>query len=221
MSASIRELRKVVDDFNRESSQLEDIFISNNNPVIVLGFELPYSPVDDGCVVALWDAWNRFVRELLLACSGSTTLGISGSKYYPTTTRTEDESIHCLCLAAKDRRTRIRSTRGEPHWFDQGAISDMVDALGIANRSQIVSAITSSGISITSGVLITNPIGEIRDIRNFIAHKNAVTLRGIKQHLNSQHNSLSDYLHEIRLGGVPTFGEWVDGLQAIASAAAD
>lgn len=221
MSHTPLELSAVVNKFDREAAQIEDVFSRNDEPSKIDGYRFPYCPLDDGCVVAIWDAWNRFLRELLLTSCGFQVIGVSGSAYLPTRIRPEKDALDALALASKSRQNRIRVTRGEPHWFDQIAIIDMVELLQLGNRTEISSAVTSSQISIGSGISLINPIGEIREIRNFIAHKNEVTHRSIQKYLTSAHIGISDYLHDTQVGGLSRFSEWVDGLRAVASAAAD
>jgi hypothetical protein len=106
---------------------------------------------------------------------------------------------------------------GEPTWYDQGAISDMTQELQLANAQQIITAVTSSSVSLGPGFVASNPIEEIRVIRNFIAHKGSSSLARARRYMTGH---VTGHTHDLQLGGVSRFRQWVDSLTAIAETAA-
>jgi hypothetical protein len=109
-------------------------------------------------LVALQDAWNRFARDLILASAigGAVTLG--GVQLPKTSLQITNRR---LALA------RVRQFFGssqlwwEPRWFDPADAGNAATALAIPNRLQVTGAFTAS----------TNPIEDIRWVRNFVAHR--------------------------------------------------
>jgi hypothetical protein len=110
-------------------------------------------------LVALVDAWSRFSRDLILAsCLGGTTT--CAGVVLP---------LSSLLIRTRSAAlTRIRSHFGRPHhlwwepsWFDPVAASTAAGALAIPNGVTVTAALGAS----------TNPIEEIRWVRNFVAHR--------------------------------------------------
>jgi hypothetical protein len=208
LSANVLSLRAELD-------QIEQVFYASRGLNRVTEYKVPYAPAEDGCLVALWDAWNRFVRGLLLQSCAGIAEGLSGTIHAPTTPMTELVALGHI--QANRRGTNIILVRGEPKWFDPGAIADLTDVLAIANRNEIVSSITASRITLGLAT-IPNPIEEIRICRNFIAHKGDMTL-GDVQRFSGAFTDLRTHMRSKRYG-VELFSDWKEGCLAIAEAAA-
>jgi hypothetical protein len=108
--------------------------------------------------IALSDAWNRFARDLILASAigGAVTLG--GVRLPKTSLQITNRR---LALA------RVRQFFGkpqpwwEPRWFDPADAGNAATALAIPNSVRVTGAFTAS----------TNPIEDVRWVRNFVAHR--------------------------------------------------
>lgn len=218
MSVISNRLQDVVDAFATEVSAIEGVFRASSGMVTVSSQVIDYDPIDDGCVVSLWDSWNRFMRGLLLSsCSSARITGASGSLYFPVAALTETQAVTHLVQVSRSRSNSVRAMAGEPSWYDQNAVSDMTQELQLANSQQIITAVTSSSVSLGAGFVASNPIEEIRIIRNFIAHKGNSSLARARQYMSGH---VTDHTHDLQLGGVTRFGQWVDSLSAIAETAA-
>jgi len=208
----------VVDAFAAELDEIESIFASCRGARSVTGFDIPYMPVEDGCLVSLWDAWNRFLRSLTLnACSGS-TLSLSGSTYAPVVARTEVEAIAHLVANKKGKAYNL--IEGEPKWFNPAHLSDVMSTLEVdaALQTSVISAIGATSVAL-GPVVIANPLEEVRVCRNFIAHKARATLAGVQHFAQGPLISLSDHLRDLQ-AGVETFSVWRESMTAIAETAA-
>lgn len=209
-------LAPLVDSFRAELDQIEGVFYSVGGTNTVDQYRIVYAPAEDGCLVSLWDAWNRFVRRLLLTCSSGQVLGLAGGTYSPTVPRAEPAAIaHIL---ANRRNTNIRVVAGEPYWYDVTAAADFTQVLGLANGNEIVNALTATTIQL-GAIAIPNPLEEIRICRNFVAHKGDGTLGQVAGYSAPPFESLRRHVRTKRYG-VEVFSDWKEGCLAIAVAAA-
>ena len=175
-----------------------------------------YRPGEDGCIVSAWDAWNRFMREILLTSAGGPTVGAAGVVYNPTAPRPRPTALAYLRQSVKG--TRIKFTRSEPNWYMPAATSDFATTLGLANSSSILAAVGSSRVQVSAIAITSNPLNELRLMRNYIAHKNAETRADILP-LLSPGSSPHEHARETVQGGVKRFDDWLDALVAISEAA--
>lgn len=213
-----RPASEIVDAFSAELDEIESIFGSCVGARTVLGFTIPYAPTEDGCLVSMWDAWNRFLRALTLNAAFGTFLGLSGMAYSPTVPRIEASAIAHLDTAKRGKAYRL--IEGEPKWHNANHLADVMSTLDLhLNYSQnVVGAIGSNSVSL-GPTSIRNPLEEIRVCRNFVAHKAAATLASVAVYAQGQVGSLSVHLRR-RRAGVETFSIWCEALCAIAAAAA-
>lgn len=216
MSSKLANMYRV---FSEELAEIERVFLDLENTPHVAGFSIPYRPVEDGCLVSIWDAWNRFIRSLLLASCAGPVEGISGTVYTPQIPMTESQATQHLALLSRRRGNRITAARGEPYWFNVSALPDMTSALGLANATVIDSAVTASSISLDGGISMPSPLAEIRDIRNFVAHKNEGTLAQAQSHMRYPVVDCSAHMRQKTIGGLYRFSNWVDCLAALAESA--
>ena len=205
----------VVDAFRDELDQIQSIFATCAGHRSVTGFRMPYVPTEDGCLVSLWDAWNRFVRALVLTSCSGPVQGLSGNVYAPGTALTESAALASIRAGAKG--TKVRVVAGEPKWFDIGAIADVTQLVGLTNDTIIVSAFTAYQVRL-GGFFIQNPLEEIRVCRNLVAHKCAAALAEVRAVAGPQFTDLRTHIRSRRFG-VETFSEWTEGCIAIAEAA--
>lgn len=211
------QLSEVSDRFRTEASEIEQAFLASEDCHRVTQYTVPYSPHVDGCVVSLWDAWNRFLRQVVLLSCSDATIGSRGGFYTPSIKRNEEEVLNYLSVNA--RRLGLRMFDREPNWHNVTQLAAITLELGLANSSQIIGAVGVSGIELGNAGRIANPIEDIRTVRNFIAHKTKtnlikfqrLALSGASEHVHS-------YLWSKTVGGVERFSEWVTAMCVVADA---
>lgn len=216
-------LEIIAENFAKEAKSIESWFLRSTTEPVVQNAPRPYSPHSDGCVVSLWDAWNRFIRQLMLTCASGPCSGFSSTLYTPATARTEQQALQRL-EAQKSLATRKYALsfgkKGEPKWYLVQHSHEIASTLGLQNASTISSSLTSSHVNLGSTTSIASPISSIHSVRNYIAHKSAENLRkadgraGIKSHTD-----VDLYLRSKSMGGASRFCDWTEGLTAIARAA--
>ncbi len=206
----------VVDRFRDELDEVESIFSSCHGGSAVRSYRIPYMPTEDGCLVSLWDAWNRFLRALCLTSCRGPTQGLSGTIYFPTAAMTEAQAYARIINSKKGRSYSL--TAGEPKWYNAAGLPDLTAVLGLANDTVIVGAVTASTLQL-GPISIENPLEEIRLCRNFVAHKTDATLREAQVVAGSAFPDLMTHVRAKR-SGVETFSEWKEACLALAEAAA-
>lgn len=208
-------LEASVDKFIDENLKIRTLFDSCRSHDHIQS-DFLYAPTEEGCLFALWDAWSRFMRRLILQSCAGESVGLSGSIYTPVAPRNEREAISFL--KSKKNGKMYKFTNEEPNWHGSVAVGDIVAVLDLPNASTIVGAVTATQVNL-GPVTIQSPVEEIRIARNFCAHKNWKTQSDIAAY-SSSFTSLTEHLRRPRRG-VETFSEWSESLDAIASAAAD
>lgn len=216
MASPVPSLRPFVDVLRQELDQIESVFYAAHTLSSVDQYQLLYAPAEDGCLISLWDAWNRFMRSILLACASGPIEGLSGAVHSPAAARSAADAV--AHIRAHVRGTNIRLVRGEPAWYSLAAVSDFVSVLGLGNGATIVGAVTSTYVTF-GPFSLRNPLEEIRVFRNFVAHKCDTTLADIRAYTVA---GLSDLRQHIRFKrqGVELFSDWKEGCLAIAEASA-
>jgi hypothetical protein len=209
-------LAQVVDLFTDELDQIRSIFDTCRGHRSVAAFHMPYVPTEDGCLVALWDAWNRFVRELLLLSCAGAIHGLGGTVYTPS--RALAPTAALALINGSKKGTRITVVAGEPKWFDVNAISDLTAVLGLSNANVVVNAVTSSSVQL-GPFAVANPLEEIRVCRNLVAHKSDGALREVRRVAGGAFSDMTSHVRSRRYG-VEVFAEWSDACLALAQAAA-
>lgn len=213
-------LMDVASKFHEEVRDIECVFNHCVNHPLARGFSSVYSPSRDGCVISLWDSWNRFIRDLLLTSCSGVTIGGSGKRYTPTQAFNESEAVSNLLALANVKGSGVKATAGEPHWFDYPNLQNYCSALGLSNSNTILPAVQTSTVYGLVGGQVSNPLSSLRVIRNYMAHKNTGTRSRLNDLLlGRQANSVDQYLLAQSAGGIALFSEWVEGLTAIADAA--
>ena len=209
-------LLPIIEAFEAEIDAIASIYSSCQGHRSVLASPIQYVPTEDGCLVALWDAWNRFIRQLLLTSAAGPVQGLSGTAYSPSAPMTEPAAL--AHLRANKKGTRIVVIAGEPKWFDVAALPDLASVLGVGNQTVIVSAVTSSTIQL-GRFTVDNPLEEVRVCRNMVAHKCAGTVAEASRFAAGPFTSMTSHVRSRRFG-VEVFHEWIDGCRALALAAA-
>jgi hypothetical protein len=82
-----------------------------------------YCPVEDGCLISLWDAWTRFLRRLVMVSASGPVVGLSGATYAPVVARTEIQVLNDLWANRKGKDFGI--VNSEPKW-NSGLLHEQV-----------------------------------------------------------------------------------------------
>lgn len=216
LSGSIS-LSLIVDRFILEIEKIEMIFDSCANHEAVPGYRFDYKPTEDGCLVSLWDAWNRFIRNLVITSASGRAIGIDHVSYRPPIPRSEEEVLSDLASNARGNNFGIY--KGEPKWTNPLCLVSIVDFLDLPNKEFITINVGCSDV-LLSNILVPNPVEEIRLCRNFVAHKGAHTLQLIEGEFGRvPFVSLTSHVRDLRLGGIKTFSEWKECLIEISKLA--
>lgn len=205
--------------FASECRAIEAEFDSTSSSLLVMNSVHPTAPTEDGCLVALWDCWQRFLRDLMMQSAGGEVSGTSGAVYLPTLLRNENEVL--AHLKASRSRLGLHLTAGEPKWFAASALSSIAAELGLQNGSVIAFAVGASSTIITlngANVSIADPMEEIRLCRNFVAHKSPTLLEEVRQACGMVVPDLRTLMRSRRFG-LTRFSEWVESCLVIGEAA--
>lgn len=145
-------------------------------------------------------------------------MGLRGIVYAPGQARTEAQVLAHLSQSRRSYAYKI--TRGEPNWYLATAFADIVACLQLDTRQipEITGPI-SSNLVLLGPVSVANPLEEIRLCRNFVAHKNDLTLSDVVAFSQGPFVDLSQHLRKKR-SGVEAFSEWKDCMTALAEASA-
>lgn len=157
-------------------------------------------------VIRLYDAWARFCRELVILSAGCRPYTYSGSRL--------DLAPNISCRS--DVIPRLvkphRKRSYEPEWPKTIECLDAAQHLTIPNFGTVSAALGAT----------ISPIEEIRNVRNFFAHRGYRTVRGIQG--QSFHTPITRYKVEDLAGqmlppGVTRMEFWILQLRLVAYAA--
>jgi hypothetical protein len=118
------------------------------------------------CMVALQDSWSRFVRDLILRSSSGNSTTSTGRKV-PPGPRGRLRLRTSIFVVQKDWTKTGKQAGWEPNWYSVEHAGRAITILGTSNGAEMMAAIGSS----------TNPIDDVRPIRNFAAHRLPATAR--------------------------------------------
>jgi len=205
----------VVSIFEDEINQIRRVFAREETPGSVNCPVMRYSPLDDGCLVSAWDAWNRFLRRLYLTCASNVVTSVSGARYVPAVFLPEEEALTILRSAAV-RGSGIVIVVREPKWFLARSVEPISNCLGLVNGGQIRDAITQNTVRLGEGFTMPNPLYEIQRTRNYVAHKSESEGLSLLSVASPQTLDLSMHMRERTRGGSVRFDDWLDGLIGLA-----
>lgn len=216
-------LERIVGEFTLELDDIDRCLTENRFPQVSCRV-LPYDPIADGCVVALWDLWGRAVRTLVLECAAGPIITISGTVLIPRVARDETRALSRLVQEKAINHAPYSlsfGVRGEPKWHMSGDVEAIANALELPLASQFGAAFGVSQISLQSGVVLDNPIRGIQSVRNFIAHKGGRTLRTARRDAHGLGDrTVGEYVREVTRGGSTRFADWVDSMKVMLESAA-
>jgi hypothetical protein len=211
-----RPLASDVATFELEVNQIVASFSACSGHPAAQGFGMEYFPGEEGCLIALWDAWGRFLRGLVCSSCSKAAQGTGGTTYYAPNPRSESEVL--TLLRTRSPGQNFGTVNGEPKWQNAQCLADITAALGLPNAQDIIAAVSASDV-VLGPFVVPSPLEQMRLARNFAAHKHSGTWTGLTAEIGHSISSLSDYMRE-PTRGVARFVEWKDCLVSIANAAA-
>ncbi|MFD4723509.1 hypothetical protein ACFWNW_00360 [Streptomyces seoulensis] len=210
-------LKVFADTFSREADAIEAAFHASAQCSVISEYKVAYIPAIEGCITALWDAWSRFNRTVLLNSANGPIQGTSGTIYTPTQSRTENQAIRKLASDSRRQSNRIKLSGGEPVWSGPEMLLDVCQSLELPSNHPLHAAVTSATLSLPYNISIANPIPEIRSVRNFCAHKGDKTYLVMGRYFRP--GVLNTQIHtRQKVSGISRFSHWVDCLKVIADA---
>lgn len=211
-----QKLEVLVDEFRVEIDQIRSIFDECRGSNTVDRYLFPYCPFEDGCLISLWDAWNRYLRRLTLVSVAGPTIGMNQTRYTPAAVMNEPAALQHLKANARGKSYRL--VNDEPNWHNLMHLIDILNVLNAPNAHVIVAALSASTVRL-GPIAVRNPTEEIRECRNFVAHKCDGTLAKVRMYSPTGFSTLTDHLRR-KNAGVEVFYEWGDCMIAIAETAA-
>lgn len=211
-------LAAVFQEFSDEIEDIRECFHQDSSPKLVRNSMMEYRPVSDGCIISLWDAWSRFMRNLILTSASGPVVGRGGTQWSPAIVRSEAAVLSFL-RARKQSGAAYQLYRGEPIWHSVSDTWHIADALQLQNAS-ILAAVGAGAIDVAPGMTVPSPVPEVRHFRNYIAHKTnsnkAVVLNYCSATASS---SMEAHLRATTTGGSTPFDDWLDGFLALSDVA--
>ncbi|MGW6403277.1 hypothetical protein [Streptomyces sp. NPDC055134] len=211
-------LKDLSDRFSTEVDAIESAFHQCGNFTQISAYKVAYIPAIEGCITALWDAWSRFNRSVLLSSAGGPVLGQSGTIYSPLQSRTEAQALIKLAADAGLQKNRIKLSGKEPIWAAPEMLLDVCLSLDLTSQHPLHSAVTATVLSLPLNSSTPNPIPEIRKVRNFCAHKGDSTFRIMRTHFRPGVLNVHSHVKQ-KIHGISRFSHWVDCLKVISDAA--
>ncbi|MGV0741014.1 hypothetical protein [Mycolicibacterium sp. XJ870] len=144
------------------------------------------------------------------------SMGLSGTVYTPVAPRNEIAALAHLRANKKGKSYSL--INGEPNWHNLLHLVDILGTLDAPNAHVIISALGAATVRLDP-IVVNNPIEEVRECRNFVAHKSSATLSRVQSYAAYVFSTLSDHLRR-KNAGVEAFHEWGDCMIAIAESAA-
>jgi hypothetical protein len=116
--------------------------------------------IADYALVALQDAWSRFVRDLIIRSALGNATTTAGVRIPPGTNGVLTQRAALSLLRARWAK-KAKPAWWEPYWYRTSEAAAAVTILAPRNGGNVMAAIGSS----------TNPIDDLRAVRNFAVHR--------------------------------------------------
>lgn len=194
------------DDFAVRSAQLSNLLAAAR----AKGEGPELWGMSEYCVIQLQDTWTRFVREVILRSSLGHADRANG-------TRLRAPAAGVMTFSAALGHLRLGWPGGkkppywEPRWFDRGDSAKALTILHPVNEQAIGAALGAN----------TNPIEELRGVRNFVCHRgptSAPRIAAAALALGVQWEQPSDIVNSAGPGAV-VFDTWITRFSSVATAA--
>jgi hypothetical protein len=165
------------------------------------------------CIIQLQDCWTRFVRDLILRSTLGNASRASGARIPPGPLGSMYQRAAMRHLRANWPGSRKKPPYWDPKWFDQGEAGKAIGVLQPMNAVDLTAAIGAN----------TNPIQEVRSLRNFVAHRGESSMNVVQVHFPGRHRAWSQphqlVLHRPGVGGPSLFEDWCRRFRLVAAAA--
>lgn len=207
MRASLVELYR---HFAKETALLTQI-IDSTQSLATAGYpENGYEQfIREMCMIRLHDAWARFCRELVVLSAYAQPLTADGRRVTRAPGIQNRRQVIPALLATYRRRT------AEPPWHIPSDCLDAAKRLNISNYSTINNGL---GLSFPQ-----SPTDQVNRVRNFFAHRNIDTVRGVVQVARNLGLPRVTHPHLLVVSriqpGVSVFALWVSRLRVMAQLA--
>jgi hypothetical protein len=189
--------------FLRESSAIAERFIVIQG--VERNIQCPPRHRDgrEMCAIRLHDAWARFCRELVLA-SAMGTLTMTGTRVNAA------NGIGSL----DDALGKVMTGQGfEPRWADAAQCIRAINTLQLENAETVKAALS----------LPFSPAEDLRQVRNFLAHRNRRTALGLATVADKfrlpRASDADTVLTHLLPPGVTAFAGWVRRFHTLAELA--
>ncbi len=200
-------LVKLYRKFLKETASLEHILESTTSPSANTQHRPEHEQlIREMCVIRLHDAWARFCRELVFLSAYAQPLTAQGQRV-PRVSGIRDRQQVIPALFATYRR---RTT--EPSWHIPRDCIDTAGRLKISNNSTVASGLGQS--------FTVSPTDQLKQMRNFFAHRNVATAQAVTQVAvslgmpNVRHPHI--LVASIVPPGVSVFTQWAQRLNLMA-----
>lgn len=165
------------------------------------------------CVINLYDFWTQYCRRLFVASSYGDIDTLAGT-HTPRARNFPAGADLMITLRSLSPSGRRRPLGQEPSWGIPREINQALNSIGAHNKVSVSLAVNSSN----------SPSEEIRNVRNFFAHRNQGTATKARLALSahslpSLHNFDAAIQTSVRSGSASMFEDWVHRLIAVAYAA--
>lgn len=168
--------------------------------------------VGEYCIVQLLDVWNRFVRDVILVSATGRAVDRHGKSVSagPPGGLRGDAAVAFLRVNWPKSK---KPAHWEPSWFDVSQSNAALDLLLPSNAQDLKTALGST----------TNPVEELRMLRNFCAHRGPISAGRL--HLQTRHwgptnwNQPHDMVVARGPAGLPSiFEDWCGAFRLVGSA---
>lgn len=207
-------LDKTYRKFLSRTTHLLSIFLESELRISHrVGYQHSSIMAQEMAIIRIHDEWSRYCKELIIlsACGKPVTLSGTVLPRIPKF-RSKNDVI-------REVSTHFKATNRPQNipWHVPQHIVPLVNKLKLANRSNI-----SAGIGATP-----SPIDDLRNIRNFLAHKNEISIKKVHETakalgLSSQFTALNivKQFDPSRSFATSYIESWVNTLQVMAFVAA-
>jgi hypothetical protein len=170
--------------------------------------------VSEYCVIHVQDCWNRFVRDAVMRSSLGGAVRSTGQRIDPGPNGVFWQRDAFAYLRANWGKVQQKPS-WEPDWHEVGNANKAIDVLGPRNANDLKAAFGAG----------SNPITDVRPVRNFIAHRGENT--GARVQAVAAHYHIPDWRQPRDIvnlvipgtGGTVLFDEWCRRFVATATAA--
>lgn len=128
----MRTLRNIYCGFRGELADVLSTYKQVSSPASSMGRIGVNRPAQEGCIVFLFDAWGRFVRDSAMASSCRRVTGISGNQYGAPPFKSFSDAMAHL-RTEEDRIVNYNRSSG-PSWHLQRSALDAINVLDPPNK---------------------------------------------------------------------------------------